>query len=481
MNSQNLAENPVKIYRYHPFFIIKPIFKSLVFLLIIFGQELLNIIEEGFSLEKLLSEDILTVGLMGGGIFLLILIPSMINAAITYFKSHIELTKDSIIYKKATFFSRKSKETPLSQISNLNFNRSILDRVFSTIEVHLDINSSETAGESDYSILLSHSDALEFKELFELYSREEDTFSGDSQQVAKTNEYEFDLFYDYRGSESWRHIFLNSSFSVLLLGFGSAAVVLSDSLRNFSIFSFLVLLFSFSIDIIKNISKYYDYQVKANDDSISWQAGLLENKEFTIAKKNIRAVEVQQTLMARLFNYYSVDIKVVGVGNAVEEVMTVILYEKKDKAIAILNELLPGNDLTFDFEREDKRVGISKAIFNGLVLSLLLYFEIVRNYLWGFFLIVGLIILATLLISRGKGFKYDGDKIRVRSTFLAMHTTTISIENIEHACIKKQPLFDRFGLRKIELFYKDNTGPTVLTTGYFPKKRFDGLVDDLLS
>lgn len=474
MNRLGETENGAKIYRYHPFFIIKPVFKSLVFLLIIFGQELLSIIEDGVSFEKLMFEDVFGGILLGVGIFLIILVPSMTNAVITYFKSHIELTKDSIIYKRATFFSRKSKETPLSQISNLNFNRSILDRVFSTIEVHLDINSSETADESDYSILLSHSDALEFKELFELYSQEGD-------KVINTNEYVYDQLYDYRGIKSWRHIILNSSFSVLLLGLGLAAVVLSDTLKNISIFSFLLIFFGFVFDIIKNISKYYDYQVKANDRYISWQAGLLQNKEFTISKKNIRAVEVHQTFLARLFNYYSVDIKVVGVGNTAEEVMTVILYEKKEKAMNILDELLPGNDLTFDFERENLKVGISKAIFNGLIFSLLLYFEIVRSYIWIYLLVLVLIIVATLLISHGKGFSYDGYKVRVRSSFIGMHNTTILLENIEHACVKKQPLFSTFGLRKIELFYKDNTGPSVITTGYFPTQRFNLLVDDLLA
>lgn len=479
VNKQGDAENEVKTYRYHPFFIIKPVFKSLVFLLILFGQELLTIIEDGFSFEKLISEDILSVGLMGSGIFLLILIPSMVNAAITYFKSHIELTKDSIVYKKATFFSRKSKETPLSHISNLNFNRSIMDRVFSTIEVHLDINSSETADESDYSILLSHSDALEFKELFELYSRKEGVVDQVG-QVASTNEYVFDRFYDYSGIESWRHIFLNSSFLVLLLGLGSAAVVLSDSLKSFSIISFLVILFSFAVDVIKNISKYYDYKVKANDSYISWQAGLLQNKEFTIAKKNIRAVEVHQTLIARLFNYYSIDIKVVGVGNTAEEVMTVILYEKKAKALTILNELLPGNDLEVDFERENIKVGITKAVVNGLILSLVLFFQIIRSYLWLYLIMLLLVITATLLISRGKGFSYDNNQIQIYSAFLGMRTTTISLNNIEHVCIKKQPFFSRLGLRKMELFYKDNTGPNVIITGYFPTKRFDVLVSDLL-
>lgn len=480
MDEQREIERDVKIYRYHPFFIIKPIFKILVFLLIIFGQELLTILEEGFSFEKLISEDILGTAILGGGIFLLFLVPAMINATITYYKSHIELTKDSITYKKATFFSRKSKETPLSQISNLNFNRSITDRVFSTIEVHMDINSSETADESDYSILLSHSDALEFKELFEIYSRE-GLVENDTGQVVATNESVFDQLYDYRGIESWRHIILNSSFSVVLLGAGSAAVILSDTLKNFSIFSFLVIFFGFVFDIIKNVSKYYDYQVKANDEYINWQAGLLQNKEFTIAKKSIRAVEVHQTFIARLFNYYSIDIKVVGVGNSAEEVMTVILYKKKDKAMNILHELLPGIDLNFDFERENLKVGIAKAVANGLVSSSLLYFEIVRSYIWIYLLGLIVVIVATLSISRGKGFKYNGDKIRIRSSFLGMHTTTISLENIDHACIKKQPLFSKFGLRKIELFYKDNTGPNVITTGYFPAQRFSVLVNDLVN
>lgn len=480
MNRKINGDFKSKTYKYHPIIIIKPIFKYLVFIFFVFIRELEDSFENGFSITSLVNGEIFRSLVGGGAIFLIIIAFSMINGAITYFKSHIELSREVIIYKKNTIFSKKHKETPLSQISNINFNRGILDRIFSTVEMQLDINSSETASESDYSILLKKSDAENFKQLFELYSHE--IFDHEDRSILSkdSEQYQFDQVYEYKGHEFWRHIFLSTSITAILMGCGLFILTLSDIFESFSIISILLLLITFGYNAIKNIAKYYGYTVKSNEKYIYWNYGLFANKEFTIAKKDIRSIEMNQSLLARLFKCYSIDVKVVGVGNNNDELMTIVLYNPKHKAIKILNELIPNNDLNLNFESEISKVRLYKSLVAIVLLSPLLLIEIVRRYIFIYFIVLFLVIASIIIISRGKGFMYDGEKIKIISAFFGINMTSIYLKNVDHICVKKQPIYSKMGLCKIELFYKNNNGPACITTGYFPKEKIELLISDLI-
>lgn len=471
--NEKYDDSKMVTYRYHPLYIVKPIFRSLVVFVIFFSQELLSILEGDLSLKELLSEGLMGGLLLGFGIYGLILLPALINAAITYFKSQVDLSKETINYRKVTFFSKTSKETALNQITNLNFNRSILDRIFSTVDLHLDIDSSQTANESDYSILLSLEDAEEFKQIFDQYSQEQE---GEELTKDEKERYPFSFQYEYSNLESWRHIFLSSSSLIPLFIFSLIILFFTDFLPNFSMFSVIILFISFAVNIIKNISKYYDYKVKANSQSINWQSGLFKNKEFTISKNNIRAIELHQTLIARIFNYYSLDIEVVGVGNDGEELMTVILYKKREELITIMEEILPEHQLKLSYQREKLLVGFYKGLVFSLITFPILFIPIVQNYFWLYFIMLLLIIMCNILISKGRGINLDKEAVEIRSAFMGLCVTRIAIKNIDHIKIIKRPLFSKLGLNKIKFYYKSNTGASQTISGYFPKKIFSAFI-----
>lgn len=73
---------------------------------------------------------------------------------------------------------------------------------------------------------------------------------------------------------------------------------------------------------------------------------------------------------------------------------------------------------------------------------------------------------------------YDNGRIKIMSAFLGMNITNISLKIIEHVTIKKQLVFSKIGLCKIELFYKNNIGSTSITSGYFKNEKIESLVSD---
>lgn len=478
MNKENHLKS--KVYRYHPLYIVKPVFRSLLVFVIFFGQELVNIFEGNFSFKELKSEGWLTVLFIALGIFILFLLPLIINAGITYFKSEVVLSEKTLNYRKITFFSKTSKETPLNQITNLNFNRGILDRIFSTVDLHLDIDSTQTASESDYSILLSLEDAEEFKKMFNQYReshQERENFDLEK-NLKKHKLYNFQ--YEYSSHEIWRHIFLSSSFFIIVLAITLEIFIFTDYLANFSLFAIVLLIIPFAVDIIKNISQYYAYKVKANKQSITWQSGFFENKEFSISKSNICAIQVKQSLLARIFQYYSLDIEVVGVGNDGQELMTLVLYKKKEELLKIFNEILTEKELIGSFRRESKIVGLYKGIFLGLISLALLILPIVRTYFWIYLLLVFIIILSQIVYSQGRGIRYEEENIEILSAFFSLNITKISAKNIEHVKVIKRPFLSRLGLSKIEFYYKANTGASLVASGYFPDHFHSRFIDKFI-
>ena len=478
MNKEKNLKN--KVYRYHPLYIVKPVFRSFLVFAIFFSQELVSIFEGDFSFKELKSEGLLTALFIALGIFLILLLPSIINAGITYFKSEVILSEKTINYRKITFFSKTSKETPLHQITNLNFNRGILDRIFSTVDLHLDIDSTQTADESDYSILLSLEDAEEFKKLFNQYRESEQEIEVFDLDKDSKKDKAFHLQYDYSSREIWRHVFLSSSLFIIILSIAFGFFIFTDRLANFSLLAVLLLIIPFAVDIIKNISQYYAYKVKANEQSITWQSGLFENKEFTISKSNICAIQINQSLLARIFGYYSLDVEVVGVGNDGQELMTLILYKKKEELLKIFKEIFKEKEWKESYRRESKIVGLYKGFFLGLLSMPLLILPIVRSYFWLYLFLVFILILSQIVYSQGRGIRYDGENIEILSAFFSLNITKISVKNIEHIKVIKRPFLSKLGLSKIEFYYKANTGASLITTGYFPDSFHTSFLDNFI-
>lgn len=124
------------------------------------------------------------------------------------------------------------------------------------------------------------------------------------------------------------------------MGCGLFILTISDIFESFSIISILLLLITFGYNVIKNIAKYYGYTVKSNEKYIYWNYGLFANKEFTIAKKDIRSIEMNQSLLARLFKCYSIDVKVVGVGNNNGPACITTGYFPKEKIELLVSDLI---------------------------------------------------------------------------------------------------------------------------------------------
>ncbi len=439
--------------------ILKPIFSTLIVIAILFRKAILKGDFREYDMKYLFFI---------GGILLVFTLINMFIKFTLYRSSYIEINEASIIYRKKTIFSEKHKESPLMTISNIHLKKGILDKIFSSVSVHLDINSSETASEDDYSILLSDESAKNFKKLFDLYK------NGDH----IVEEKKYDVVYKYSKKECITHILFNVSIFLLLFIIASAILSISDIIDTFSIASFLLFIVMFFYDLMKKIEKYYNYSIYATDTHIHWEYGYFNKEEFNIEKNKMISIEMTQTLLARIFKKYSVDINIVGVGNEKNDMKTIVLYMSKDKMNELLEKILPNNNLITEYKKEERMITLYKVIKMTAILSILLFIPMIRAYMLYYGLFILGIDFLIILHSKNLGFRYMNGRILIRNGLFEVKTNEIDGKSVEYVEVVTDMIYKNLDAIRLIVHYKDNKGVGKLETPYLKKLEFKSFLED---
>ncbi len=442
--------------------ILKPIFSTLIIVAVLFRKAILRWDFREYDMKYMLFI---------GGVLLVFTLINMFIKFTLYKSSYIEINEESIIYRKKTLFSEKQKESPLHTISNIHIKKSILDKIFSSVSVHLDINSSETANKDDYSILLSDESAKNFKKMFDHYKNKETV-------VEEKKETPYDVVYKYSKKECILHILFNVSIFLLLFAIASAILSISDVIDKFSIVSFLIFIVMFFYDSVKKIEKYYNYSIYSNDTHIHWTYGYFNKEEFEIEKSKIISTEIKQTFIARIFKRYSVDINIVGVGSEKSDMKTIVLYTSKDKMSDILEKILPDNNLITEYKKEERIVLIYKVIKTSVFLSAFLFIPILRSYILYYLIFIVAIDTFVLLHSKNLAFRYVNGRIMIRDGLFEIKTNEIDIKTLEYIDVEMDVIYKKIGVKRLVIHYKDSKGVGKLESPYLKKIEFETLLED---
>ena len=115
-----------------------------------------------------------SVLLSGAGLFLICVIVIVISFYV-WRKTFFSIRDSVLVVDKKTLFKKVSK-LPASNISTVNIERSLIERLIGTAKVKVDINSSTTAEQTDFTFVLKLPLAELFKEeLIKAKAGEENT------------------------------------------------------------------------------------------------------------------------------------------------------------------------------------------------------------------------------------------------------------------------------------------------------------------
>ncbi len=460
-------------FYYSKAIIFKPIFTTFLVLVAFFRRMLIR----GFKTRSLNLHDYdIKFFYIATAVVLVFTLVNMFIKFKLYRASYIEIDKQSIVYKKKTLFSEKYKETALDKISNIHLKRSFLDKLFSSVTLSLDINSSETSEDEDYSILLSKQASEEFKELFYQYRRGVNLEVDDDECVVE-EQHRYDHVYKFSKGECAQHIAFSLSVFLFIFVVASSIMSIADLLAGISVTSLLLFSVMFIVDLVKKVDKYYDYSVYADNTHIKWEYGFFNREEFEVEKSKIISLEFRQTLISRLFNKYSVDINIVGVGSDNSDMKTVVLYSSKEKMLEILGMILPESCFSFDFEREDLRILCYRLSKGVLILVIPLLLPIVRHYLLYYVPIVAVILIGIFLYSKNLGFSYVGEKVTIRRGLFEVSSHEILLSSIEYIDIKTDYIYKKLGVVSLVVHYKNAKGTGELTSPYVKAEMIQKVVD----
>ena len=345
-------------FRNHISIVIERLGRAILILGAVFVGNLLPELDTIVENLGNLKENLMIVLLASGGI-LAILALLLIWQVIVWSKTYISIQDQTIVIEQNTL-NRKKNTIGIKNISNVNTEQNLFEMLLGTYKVKLDTNSLSTADKTDVKIVLKKAQAEWFKNA--VMSLMEETpgkipseNAADRNTAAKPNSSTRILRTDL-GDILKHGLFSVSIFSVLLAiaSFTGSGFIISRELSNgiaagkslFGIFSSVVIFISLGAsavwDTLRDFIKYFDFQVERIENKIHIHYGLFKKVNYTIPIDKINAVKLNQTLIARIFGHYMVELVNVGMGDdGGERKSFFLLYHNRSFIEDKLHALLP--------------------------------------------------------------------------------------------------------------------------------------------
>lgn len=385
--------------------------------------------------------------LIAFGILFGILLLCFIVQNIVWAKTWISIEQDAVVIEKRTI-NRKKNTIGMKNISNINLEQNIFERIMNTYKIKLDTNSKTTANETDVKIVLSKEKA----EWFRRQVLEHMQAVTNEAVVAEDEDMDFDV--TYSAKEIVMHCLYTASVSSVLILIGiiigaivglrslHTGAVLVDSIVSAigGILVVAVILCSVIQSMVKDFFVYYNFRAKRQENKIYLTYGLLKKRRYVLSVDKINAVEVVSPLVSRIFGRQYIKLVCIGVGDEQNENSMLLLSETKKDMEEKLSILLP--EFTWENVTIHKRDRLS------------IFSEIPKKIIW-FAILIGLMVMFGYMnllefsvawvkyIIYGTGFFLIG--MSLLNTFMSFYTEGVGIGENEliviSGCYEKKTIW----------------------------------------
>ena len=488
-------------FRCHPSIIVEKTGGVIIALFFIFFRNLDDLEEmakEGFS-----SGNLLILGIILGVLTLILIYNIMVWA-----KTFITIEENTIVIQRHTINS-KENTFGIRNISNVNLEQNIFERIIGTYKIKIDTDSLSTANSTDIEIVLSKKYAYDFKNkvLFLMNNEKLKNVQSDENNISintSRNEIYFDdenIEYDivYSVNDVLKHCFYNLSlfgiiFNLAMIGFVAFVSVKFDGAKGFFALGIVLITSCFSIFqfFFGDLIKYYNFSIKRENDKLHISYGLLKIKKFAVPINRINALNVKQSYISRVFKRYQSDIVTIGVGDDESEGSQILLSSNKEDFIKNMKILIPELNLEeyLNLERESKNHHIIKiidiilgTIFSSLILYCVYKFDTGLSPLIfvGIDFVIFLILVLFYYMSYiTRGLYMGNDNMAMSWGILAKKISIIKYEKVQYMDVREGPVSSKLGLSSGELHILASFGNNIRTLGYYNSSLFEKLKEKIL-
>lgn len=488
-------------FRCHPSIIAEKIWgviTALFFIFITVLDDVEEIVRRGLSSENLL---------ITGGVFVVLTLILIYNI-IVWAKTFITIEGNTIVIQRNTINS-KVNTFGIKNISNVNLEQNIFERIIGTYKIKIDTDSLSTANSTDIEIVLSKKNAYDFKnKVISLMNSEklkniqvDKSNMGDieieNESYLEDENIEYDIVYSV--NDVLKHCFYNLSifgfiFNVAMVCFVVFISIKVDGSEGFVAVGLIAITSCISIlkFFVGDLFKYYKFSIKREKDKLYISYGLFRIKKFTVPIDRINALNIKQSAISRVFKRYQSDIVTIGVGDNDTEGSQILLSSNKEDFIKNMKILLPELSLDEDLklERESKNhhiIKIANIIIGMSICSLILVaiYMVDTTVPWTIYLLVDLfifliLVLFTYLSYITRGVYMGEENMAVSWGIFAKKISIIKYEKVQYINVKETPISSRFGLCNGELHILASFGNDVRTLGYYDGNLFEKIKEKIL-
>lgn len=269
---------------------------------------------------------------------------------IIYLKTWISIENNNLLIERLTMLRTVRRSFNTRNISNINLEQNLFERIMGTCKVKIDTNSQSTADETDIKIVLKLSDAKEFRSYI-LEHLAEDGAAADRQLGAES--VGFDI--QYTPEQVAMHCIYSVSLSIVSFTVIVAAGLIFG-LTHFAHEGFTVANVASALggiisaiwiaatclySLVKDFFRYYGFRAKRVENRIIMSYGLIKKHQYVLPVDKINTIKVKARLISRLCGRQSVEVICIGVGDEKNENSLLLLSEKNDVISKRLALLLP--------------------------------------------------------------------------------------------------------------------------------------------
>ncbi len=428
------------------------------------------------------------------GILAIIMAVTMVFKLIKWRKTTYCFNESVFVIEKNTVFKKKNT-IAMTNIANVNINRSIFQGIFGVRKVKIDTNSSASA-ESEINIYLKTEDAVSLQKA--IMSIIEGEMSSDIKEAeaapieTKKATIEEILFHCVFSLKVAELVVVAISMGSIVLA--AAELEEGDSVGGvMGIASLAIFIIGIIISFMKSFLAYYKLSATRSGNELSISYGFFDYKTFKLPVNKIVSIKIVEPLIARIFNKAYTEIVCVGMGDEEKELSLLSLCTSKKllavKLHALLPEFIPeeiSDAKEFYVMKRESRKAIPARIMKSILIlgCLGLGVGVGKKLVAGnnpefnrvidiVFICIGfIIVLYELLKNFACGYSLDNKYLRVATGAFGKTVNIVPYKNIEYIIVKKSPLYKIFGLATGFMGAKAGSiiGMMLIETGYIEDK-----------
>ena len=360
INERPMENNPEKIrLRCH----FSSIFESLWQFWAVIAITLFNQIDTIIEVVRDVKSSGIRQALAEGGIWGLAVILALTGAVLLFQflrwrKTWVTLDGNLIIIERNTL-NRIHNTIAVENLSAVNMERNLFERIVGTARIKMDTNSMTTADKTDVSLVFREDKAIAFRQA--VISRmnqvkgaaaEENLAEDIRPDIVPESIAESGNVFSYGAWDMAKHSFYSMSIINLFIVVGGIASSVWYRTSEYyepgailehagAVIPVLLVFVSAAWGLIKKYIIYYNFRVYRDGDDLHMRYGLLKLKSYTVPIDKISAVEIVQPTLSRIFRKYQARIVTVGVGDESSELSNLTMAVSKEEMLHQLGVLIP--------------------------------------------------------------------------------------------------------------------------------------------